>query len=138
MAKEKIKTLKELAKIVRKLKKEGKKIALLTFSMNLLPAVSGDYKLLYVFIPLFLFINFSKKSRWDLIYLVLFSLLLIPKNYDRFLFPNLLIYNFTNLGVVINPILMSFISLLIIAQGMSATIMNKRALPLQKLKNEFT
>lgn len=115
-----------------------KKIALLTFSMNLFPAVSGDYKLLYVFIPLFLFINFSQKSRWDFIYLVLFSLLLIPKNYDQYVFPNLFINNMSNIGIVINPMLMSLISLLIIAQGMSATIMNKRALLLQKLKNIFT
>ncbi len=96
-----------------------KKIALLTFSMNLLPAVSGDYKLLYVFIPLFLFINFPNKSRWDLIYLVLFSLLLIPKNYGQYVFPNLYINNMANIGIVINPILMSLISLLIIAQGLN-------------------
>jgi len=112
-----------------------KKIALLTFSMNLLPAVSGDYKLLYVFIPLFLFINFSKKSRWDFVYLVLFSLLLIPKNYDQFVFPNLFINKMANIGIVINPMLMSLISFLIIAQGLNRLRQRLRNKPISLSTN---
>jgi hypothetical protein len=58
-----------------------KKLALLVFVMNVITPTSGDYRLLNLFIPLAFFINESKSSKFDLAYLLLFGLLLIPKNY---------------------------------------------------------
>ena len=50
----------------------------------LLPHISADYKLIYIFIPMFMFINSDKKSRFDLFYVIMFGLLLIPKDYYQF------------------------------------------------------
>lgn len=55
-----------------------KKVALLVFVVCVLPHVSADYKLLFVFIPVFLFINAEKNSSTDYLYVVIFSLLLVP------------------------------------------------------------
>ncbi len=57
-----------------------KKVAILVISMLLLPQLSGDYKLIHLFLPLFLFIN-APKGRQDLFYALAFGLLLIPKDY---------------------------------------------------------
>jgi hypothetical protein len=62
-------------------KERWSNVALLTFSMLLLPNISADYKLLHVLLPLFLFINTEKKSKLDYFYILMFGLLLIPKNY---------------------------------------------------------
>lgn len=118
-----------------------KQIALLVFMMNLLPHVSADYKLVYLFIPLFLFINskidnsqteFVSKKRFldddnklDYLYVILFGLLLIPKNYR--LFSNL--YD----GVYLDPILMISISYLIIRSGISKVDFRKKEI-LKKIK----
>lgn len=57
-----------------------KQIMLLTLSMLVFPYLIYDYKLIFLFIPLLLFINTKEKSRFDIAYALLFSLLLIPKN----------------------------------------------------------
>jgi hypothetical protein len=86
-----------------------KKTALAVCSLNLLPVVSGDYKLLHLFIPLFLFINTSKQSKYDMVYVVLFGLLLIPKGYYHL--PTL---PEANIAILLNPVLMLLMVLLII------------------------
>jgi hypothetical protein len=85
-----------------------KKIACLVMAMNLLPFTSTDYKLLYIFLPLFYFINYPR-NKYDLIFIVLFSLILIPKDYLYFNNNPL-----SNLNVVANPIIMLLILLIII------------------------
>jgi hypothetical protein len=94
-----------------------KKVAILVLSMNLLPYASTDYKLLHLFIPLFLFINYYKKEQFDLIYCVLICLILIQKDY---------IYFNNNpgqtLNCVANPIIMLAILLLIIIFGIKTSI----------------
>ena len=57
-----------------------RKIALLVFAMNLFPFVSGPYKMLYIYLPLLLFIN-SEPGKRDKIFCILFALLMIPKHY---------------------------------------------------------
>jgi len=57
-----------------------KRVALLVFAMNLFPFVSGPYKMLYIYIPLLLFIN-SGSCKKDKIFCILFALLLVPKHY---------------------------------------------------------
>lgn len=84
-----------------------KKVALLTFAMLLLPQVSFDYKLIHVFLPLLLFINCDKVSRFDSIYLLFFALLLIPKDY-------MIIRDDISIAVLINPFLMVLAIFLII------------------------
>ena len=89
-----------------------KKVALLVFSMNLFPFVSGDYKLIHIFIPLFLFVNSDDTDKFDLLYAILFGLLLIPKAY--------LHYNSNpeiTSSVIINPLLMVFFMIFIIRDG---------------------
>lgn len=91
-----------------------KKITLLVISMNLLPNVSADYKLINFFIPLYLFINKKERSKTDLVYVILFSLLLMPKNY----YTTLLNLPDVSLAVFLNPILMIILASLIIFEGL--------------------
>lgn len=65
-----------------------KRVSILVFLMLLLPPLSGDYKLIHVFLPIFLFCNHTKMSKLDDIYILLFALLLIPKDY--YILPKLL------------------------------------------------
>jgi hypothetical protein len=94
-------------------RKLWKQVAVLAFAMDIFPFVSGDYKLLYVYAPLFLFVNRRSFERLDVVYAVLFALLLIPKNYYRFNWD-------VNLGVVLNPAIMLTFSCLIIGTGLWA------------------
>ncbi len=58
-----------------------RKTALLIFAMLLLPQISADYKLLHLLIPIYLLINSEENYRYDALVVVLFGLLLIPKDY---------------------------------------------------------
>lgn len=120
-----------------------KKAALLVFIMCLLPTVSADYKLTYLYIPIFLFINFnagvkqpalvSKKNDLkngtfpDYYYIILFGLLLIPKNYR-------LVANIYD-GVYIDPVLMSLLAFLIIRSGISKGTFQKKEMT-KKIKSK--
>lgn len=101
-----------------------KKLALLVFLMNVIPPVSFDYRLLNLFIPLAFFINESKSSKFDFVYLLLFSLLLIPKNY--FIIPAMTDRGLS-VGVVINPLLILIFGFLIIKEGLSNIIQSKQS-----------
>lgn len=98
-------------------KRFWKKVASLVMMMNLLPFTSTDYKLLYIFFPLFFFINSSRREKYDLIYLVLLSLLLIPKDY--FYFNNNLLSTF---NVILNPLIMLTILLMIFFSGIKINL----------------
>lgn len=95
-----------------------KRVALLTFSMLLLPTISGDYKLLHVLLPLFLFINSKESNKLDPFYLLMFGLLLIPKNYFFF---NKIVSDAgvsdISMAVPANIIIMLVTSLVIIISG---------------------
>jgi hypothetical protein len=98
------------------LKKEHvlwKRISLLVFSMLLLPQVSFDYKLISIFIPLMLFINYSNKpTKYYIIYSIMFGLLLIPKDYY-------ILVNDVSIAVIINPLIMIIIASMIIFERFS-------------------
>ena len=117
-----------------------KKVVLIVIAMNLLPHVSADYKLVYLFIPIFLFINlkndssssleskkrfFDKQNKLDYLYIILFGLLLIPKNYRVFSY----VYD----GVILDPILMIALSYLIIRDGVNSIDDRKREI-IKKIK----
>jgi hypothetical protein len=92
-----------------------RKVTLLACALNLLPIVSGDYKLLYLFVPLYLFINKEELHCMDWLYAVLFGLLLIPKNYYRIPWlPE------ANVGVLLNPLLMALIAGVVMTTGIGA------------------
>ena len=92
------------------------KIGLLIFAMALLPHVSNNYKLLHIFIPIYLFINTGEKERYGYAYIFLFGLLLIPKNYR--VFDNLYA------GVIFDPVIILLLSALIIIEA----VKNKKTL----------
>jgi hypothetical protein len=54
----------------------------ISFVMLLLPPLSADYKLLLVYLPLYLFIDCDKPTRLDPAFLAIFGLLLVPKDYS--------------------------------------------------------
>ena len=78
-------------------------ITLLVITMCLLPYTSTDYKLIYFFIPLYLFINREDKlhTRESLMFLVLFVLLIVPKAFCYFHGDD-----YATLNIVLNPIVM--------------------------------
>jgi len=92
-----------------------KRVALFVLSLNLFPYVSGDYKLLHLFVPIWLFINAKEREPLDFTYAVLFALLLVPKNYARFVTPG---SAEANLGVVLNPLLMLALGVIIVGSGL--------------------
>jgi hypothetical protein len=58
-----------------------KQTALLCCATLLFTPVTNDYKLIILFLPLWLFITSEERGRLDSLYAVLFALLLIPKEY---------------------------------------------------------
>lgn len=92
-----------------------KQVSLLTLCALTTPYIMIDYKLLFLFIPLGLFINTKEKTKFDLIYTILFGLLLIPKNITIML-PLAWGAQFS-LSVILNPLIMlTFIGLIIFEQ----------------------
>lgn len=99
-----------------------KRVALLVFAMLLLPHFSADYKLLHILLPFALFLGSSRSERLDPAYLVLFCLLLIPKDYRT-------IWCMVSDGggadisvaVLLNPLFMFMIGLLIVISGLRAS-----------------
>lgn len=65
-------------------KERWRQVAVISCAMILLPFVSGAYRLLHIFLPLFLFVNHAQPHEDDRLYCVLFGLLLIPKDYFHF------------------------------------------------------
>ena len=88
-----------------------KKVALLSFSMILLPQVSGDYKLIHLLFPLALFISSAEEDRRAALYSVLFGLLLIPKALFW-------IKGDISVSVILNPLLMTAMIFLILVDGL--------------------
>jgi len=88
-----------------------KKIALLTFYMLIIPYFTYDYKLIFLFIPLWLFVNAKGKSKFDFIYTILFGLLLIPKKF-------IVIWGLklSSLSIVLNPLIILFFMILILSE----------------------
>ena len=76
-----------------------KRVTFLVLSMILLPQVSYDYKLIHLFIPLLLFLNHAKPCKSDLVFALLWGLLLIPKDYY-------LISGDISIAVLFNPLIM--------------------------------
>jgi len=98
-----------------------KKITLLVILIDLFALVSADYKLIHFLLPLFLFINVKNKNKTDIIYIILFGLLLIPKNY--FILRKLPVIS---LALIANPIILLLLMLLIVLPGIYNYILESR------------
>jgi len=104
-------------------KTRWKQVMLLTLPMILFPFISGDYKLIFLFIPFFLFIANNSAEKYDRLYAILFALLFIPKNY--FFIPGAL-FNITpthsiySLMEFFNVTIMMFFLIIIIISGVKA------------------
>lgn len=94
-----------------------KKITLLSFLMLLLPYMVVDYKLIFLFVPIWLFFNAEEQSKFDGIYTVLFGLILIPKKIFLFWVHKQGMTQLLTYGILINPLIMLiFIGLIIYEQ----------------------
>lgn len=92
-----------------------KQVSLLTLCALVTPFIMIDYKLLFLFVPLALFVNAKEKTKFDLIYAILFALLLIPKNIT--ILSQLAWGSKFSLSVVLNPLIMLlFMGLIIFEQ----------------------
>lgn len=60
-----------------------KAVAILTLLIILVPNISYVYTLVFMIIPLILFLDKEKKEKWDKLYLLCFLLLLLPFPYDN-------------------------------------------------------
>jgi hypothetical protein len=92
-----------------------KQLTLLICNFLLLPYCTYDYKFIFLFIPIWLFINSHEKSRFDFYYLLLFALLFIPKNVIID-FPSIhgSVASWLSFSAIVNPIIMIALSGLII------------------------
>lgn len=89
-----------------------KKLALIVCCENLLPFVSGDYKLLHLYLPMFFFIGSARTDRLDALYAIIFGLLMIPKAYGHFVsVPE------ASTEVITNPLLMIALSVIIMVSS---------------------
>lgn len=102
-----------------------KRFSILTLYMLIVPHLVFDYKLIFLFIPLWFFINAEEKSKFDKFYAILFALLLIPKRYI-ILFNAVHGFNLILFSTVINPLLMLSLAGLIIFERFN----------FRKIKNE--
>jgi hypothetical protein len=89
-------------------KKTWKQTLILVIVINLFPHISIDYKLIYFFIPLFLFFGDKEKNKYDLMYIVLLSLILIPKAFH-------ILYYYD--GILIDPMIMMILLGLVLLEG---------------------
>jgi hypothetical protein len=76
----------------------ARRVSLLTLAMLLLPAFNYDYRLIFLYIPLALFLG-TRPGRLDPLYLAFYGLLLVPKKY-------FMIHGWVSISVIFNPLLM--------------------------------
>ena len=76
-----------------------KVLAVLTILIILLPFNSFDYRLTCLFVPMLMYLSTNEKTRNDLLIVVLWGLLLVPKDYYHFGY-------LQSISIVINPLLL--------------------------------
>lgn len=81
-----------------------KQTALLITYLLVIPHVAFNYKLIFLFIPLWLFIISENKSRFDLAYSIIFGLLLIPKKFLPVFYSSKIF--FLHLSAILDPLLL--------------------------------
>jgi hypothetical protein len=92
-----------------------RKVTVLICALNLLPVVSGDYKLIHLLIPLFLFVNEAEPSSSNRVLTFLFGALFIPKAFARLpALPE------ANVALVVNPMLMLILAASAVIMGVQS------------------
>jgi hypothetical protein len=86
-----------------------RKLALVVLSILLFPEMSNDYKLLLILLPLAAFIN-DKPKQFDFLFIILFVLLMIPKNYYW-------VQNDISVSNLLNPTIMLLMMATIMVSG---------------------
>jgi hypothetical protein len=89
-----------------------KTLAVLTILIVLLPVNSHDYRLIFLFVPMLMYLAMNETTPNDLLIVVLWGLLLVPKNYYRLDTPQ-------NIGMIINPLLLVGLLIVIIPEAFS-------------------
>jgi len=92
-------------------------ITLLCVATTLLPAVSSDYKLLALVIPLALFIRYGSDDPWRWWYAGAFVILMIPKAYVLLRPLSGGIDSAANLGVIVNPVALLMLGGMVLTAG---------------------
>jgi hypothetical protein len=75
-----------------------KKIAVISFLIILLPMSTGDYRLMYLYLPLWLFLAKEKVESIDTSMVILWGLLFIPKGF-------IVLNQDQNINMIVNPLL---------------------------------
>jgi hypothetical protein len=103
-----------------------KVLSVLTILVILLPFSSYDYRLVYLFVPLLMYLAINNNTRNDLLTIILWGLLLVPKNYYTLSPPKNIgtimstdLFIGQNIGVVINPLLLIGLLISIIPKAFS-------------------
>jgi hypothetical protein len=86
-------------------------VTLLIIAYDVLPQVSGGYKLLHLVVPIGMFLRFGTRDRFRWFYVCAFALLLMPKAYY------LLRSDGTNVGVVVDPLVMTAVGLVMLSSA---------------------
>ena len=95
------------------IKSKWQKMFLIVSVFCFIPFYGEDYRLIYYFLPFYLFVNNKDMvKKMDLIYTILFALLFIPKNYWFLKFN--LPYSFYSIQIILNDLIISFILISII------------------------
>ena len=91
-------------------KEAWKKVTLVALILILFPFVTADYRLILLFIPLWLFISSKEPSKYNILYGIIFGLLLIPKDYY-------FIRDMISISVIINPLLIIIFMIVLVHEG---------------------
>lgn len=85
-------------------------VALIVCYIIVFPQISFDYKLIHLLLPLTLFLRRQERRASDMLYLGLFALMLVPKDYA-------LIRGDISIAVLLNPAILLAMAGLLVAEG---------------------
>jgi len=86
------------------------KVALLCCAMILVPAISFEYRMVHLYVPLLLFIAASEPRRSDPLFVALFGLLLVPKGLP-------ILFDDVNVGSLVNPLLLAVLMIAVVVDA---------------------
>ena len=86
------------------------RVALLCGAMILVPAISFQYRMLHLYLPLLLFLAASEPRRSDRLFVVLFGLLLVPKGLP-------ILFDDVNVGSLVNPLLLAVLMIAVVVDA---------------------
>jgi len=78
--------------------------------MILVPAISFEYRMLHLYVPLLLFIAASEPRRSDPLFVALFGLLLVPKGLP-------ILFDDVNIGSLVNPLLLAVLMIAVVVDA---------------------